>query len=172
MAYPFWNFDRGSWLLFTLNIMTAIKRKNAAIAKQTRYTAKYPTRLLQLSGTWSQKLGIFSNRSAIPGASMTADKTVPRKRKTVQTILVAVEFLQEGHRAQQQKQVDEPQQQAACIQEKRHYLSIQNVRPSSILVSLRGAHRIRRSQYLSNMYIQANKNVTYKAHQSKMLVSS
>lgn len=31
----------------------------------------------------------------------------------VYTILVAVEFLQEGHRAQQQKHADDPQQQAA-----------------------------------------------------------
>ena len=44
---------------------------------------------------------------------MTADKTVPRKRKMVYTILVAVEFLHEGQRAQQQKHADDPQQQAA-----------------------------------------------------------
>jgi len=93
--------------------MTAIKRKNAAIAKQTRYTARYPTRLLQWSGTCSQNRGIFSSWSVMPGASMTADKTVPRKRKMVYTILVAVEFLHEGQRAQQQKHADDPQQQAA-----------------------------------------------------------
>lgn len=93
--------------------MTAINKKNAAIAKQTLYTAKYPTRLLQLSGTCSQKRGIFSNLSTIPGASMTADNTVPRKRKIVYTILDAVEFLHEGQRAQQQKQAEDPQQQAA-----------------------------------------------------------
>lgn len=44
---------------------------------------------------------------------MTADKTVPKKRIIVYTILDAVEFLHEGHRAQQQKQADEPQQHAA-----------------------------------------------------------
>ena len=43
---------------------------------------------------------------------------VPRSSRTVYTILAAVEFLQEGHRAQQHIQADEPQQQAACMDKK------------------------------------------------------
>ena len=59
------------------------------------------------------KCGILLSLPRIPGASITADITVPRKRRIVYTILEAVEFLHEGHRAQQHIQADEPQQQAA-----------------------------------------------------------
>lgn len=98
-------------------MITAITRKKQAIAKQTLYTARYPTTLSQpLSEYLSailQKCGILSNLSRIPGDNITADMTVPRRRRTVYTILEAVEFLHEGHRAQQHMQADEPQQQAA-----------------------------------------------------------
>ena len=39
-AYPFWNFALGSLLELTLYMRTAMRKKNAAIPKHTRYTAK------------------------------------------------------------------------------------------------------------------------------------
>ena len=47
---------------------------------------------------------------------MTPEITLPRNRKTLYTILVDVEFLDDGQREQQQKHADEPQQHAAWQQ--------------------------------------------------------
>jgi hypothetical protein len=55
-----------------------------------------------------------ANFSLMPGTSMTPEITLPRNRKTLYTILVDVEFLNDGQREQQQqKHADEPQQHAA-----------------------------------------------------------
>ena len=46
-AYPFWMAERGSLEVLTLIMMTVKRKKNAASAKQTRYTATNPTNAVQ-----------------------------------------------------------------------------------------------------------------------------
>uniref|UniRef100_A0A0B7AP68 Uncharacterized protein n=1 Tax=Arion vulgaris TaxID=1028688 RepID=A0A0B7AP68_9EUPU len=100
-------------------MMTQKSRKNIAMAKQTRYTAKNPTTLSHPSFIkfWPiksvQRAGISSSFDRMPGTNMNTATTDPNSSIRAYPILAAVEFLHDGHAAQHKLQAALPQQQAA-----------------------------------------------------------
>jgi len=93
-------------------MMRQKKKKNAAMAKQMRYTAKYPTTWSQMSHSFSQKCGILSSSFLIPGIKTIQEVIRPKRRNNEYTILVEVEFLQVGQALQHKPHAAAPQQQA------------------------------------------------------------
>ena len=94
--------------------MTPMRKKNAAMAKHTLYTARYPTSLSHVScpilpHKWGTELSFIR----IPGDNMQHDAMNPINNMNVYPIREAVEFLQEGHALQHRLQAAEPQQHAS-----------------------------------------------------------